>query len=229
MAATPDWLHAIAAETVPEPWLQRIRAYRRGRQFGAAGVAMVHVPRSAGTSLGRLIYSAFIGHFTVQDLLAVSSPRILALPRFTVVRNPWSRAVSAWSFARAGGGQELVGERRVRIAHPERYHGAAFASFDGFVNEWLANQAIERLDGVFRQQADYVLDHKGVLAFDHVGRFESLAETIAWLSDQLGQRLEPPHANRSDAGDYRVHYTPQLRDTVAAIYARDNALLGYDF
>ncbi len=190
---------------------------------------MIHVPRSAGTSLANSLYGVFLGHFTVQDLLAVSPPAILALPRFTVVRNSWSRAVSAWSFARAGGGQEVAGEQRVRIAHPERYQGADFSSFERFVKDWLGNQPLGRLDGVFRYQSDYILDKNGQLAFDHLGRFEQLPATIEWLSDQLGRRLAPVHANRSDVGDYRSHYTPDLRDRVAAIYAKDIALLGYDF
>jgi chondroitin 4-sulfotransferase 11 len=219
----------VVADTVPETLLQRIRAYRRGRQFSKAGVTMVHVPRSAGTSLAASIYGTFLGHFTLQDLLSVSPARILALPRFTVVRNPWSRAVSAWSFARAGGGLEPAGELRVRIAHPERYQGSEFASFERFVNDWLARQRLERLDGVFRLQTDYILDRDGKLALDHVGRFEQLPETIAWLSDRLGRKLVPPHANRSEVADYRSYYTPSLRDRVAAIYARDIELLGYDF
>jgi hypothetical protein len=97
------------------------------------------------------------------------------------------------------------------------------------VNEWLAAQRLESLDVVFRQQSDYIVDREGTLSFDHVGRFENLADTISWLSGHLGRDLALPHTNHSDAGDYRQLYTPQLRKRVAEIYARDVELLGYDF
>jgi chondroitin 4-sulfotransferase 11 len=209
--------------------LRKIWAYRRRRHFRKAGVAMVHVPRSAGTSLSTMLYGTMLGHFTVQDLLSVSAADVLALPRFTVVRNPWSRAVSAWSFARNGGGLMEPGLPRVPIRQPELYRIPAFASFNSFVNEWLAAKHLESLDVVFRQQSDYVLDQEGTLAFDHVGRFENLADTISWLSDRLGRDFALPHTNHGNAGGYRQHYTPQLRQLVAEIYAQDVELLGYDF
>jgi chondroitin 4-sulfotransferase 11 len=176
-----------------------------------------------------MLYGTMLGHFNVQDLISVSPKAVLALPRFTVVRNPWSRAVSAWFFARAGGGLMEPGQPHVRIRQPDHYRIPEFASFDSFVNDWLAARRLESLDVVFRQQSDYVLDRAGTLAFDHVGRFENLADTIAWLSECLGRNFALPHTNHSEAGDYRQHYTPQLRQRVAEIYARDVELLGYDF
>lgn len=229
LAAAPDWLHSLAADMLPDPLLRKIWVHRRRRHFLDAGVAMVHVPRSAGTSLSTTLYGTMLGHFTVQDLISVGSEAILALPRFTVVRNPWSRAVSAWSFARAGGGRAVAGQPRVPIAHPELYRCPAFASFDRFVNEWLASQRLETLDVVFRPQADYVQDRDGTMAFDHVGRFEQLGDTLGWLSDTLGRKFATHHTNSSEAGDYRQYYTPELRHRVAEVYARDIALLGYDF
>ena len=226
----PDWLRGLAIDLLPDPLLQQIRAYRRTPQYRAAGIVMIHVPRTAGTSLGRALYHAFLGHFTIQDLQRVAPQDVLALPRFTVVRNPWSRAVSAWSFAKAGGGEANEGVRPVFIARPEQYQIPAFECFERFVHEWLASQDLARLDGIFRQQCDYVLDKDGALPFDHVGRLEHLDETLAWLSQRLGRDLDALHHNRSRDGlDYRKFYTPALRDAIAQIYARDIEVLGYDF
>ena len=91
-------------DLVSESWLQRLRAWRRRNDFRKAGVVLIHVPRTAGTSLALELYGRFVGHFSLADLCAVSAPDVLALPRFAIVRNPWDRLVSAWAFAKAGGG-----------------------------------------------------------------------------------------------------------------------------
>lgn len=203
--------------------MQRIRARRRARQFREAGVAFIHVPRTAGTSIARTLYQAFIGHFGLSDLLAVAPEDVLALPRFTIVRNPWDRAVSAWSFARTGG------SRLVPVSNPGQYQAPAFENFERFVIEWLSAVPVEQRDGIFRPQYRYVLDAEGTLNFSHCGRLEALAETEAWLSDVCERRIAFAALNASERDDYRSYYTPEARDAVARIYARDIALLGYDF
>jgi hypothetical protein len=220
-------LRASLVSVAPEALLRHLRARRRSTLFREAGVAFVHVPRTAGTSAASAIYGRFIGHFGLADLLAAAPADVLALPRFTLVRNPWDRLVSAWSFARAGGGRSEFG--MIRMHRPELYAGPEFASFAGFVETWLAARHIEQLDGVFRPQHGYLLDTAGSMDFSHVGRIEALGETEAWLSDTLGRRITLGAQNASERTPYRDYYTPALRDRVAAIYARDIALLGYDF
>lgn len=214
---------------VPEPLLQRLRAWRRRDDFRRAGVVLVHVPRTAGTSLAQALYGRFVGHFSLADLMAVAPRDVLALPRFAIVRNPWDRLVSAWSFARAGGGSGGDGSGRVTIHHPEQYQGAEFASFERFVNEWLAGRELASLDGVFRQQISYLRLRDGTMPLSHLGRLETMGETESWLGEVLGRPVRLGRANASERSDYRSYYTPQLRDLVGEIYADDIAALGYDF
>ncbi len=198
---------------------------------------MIHVPRTAGTSLTSAIYGHFLGHFSITSLLAVAPIAVLALPRFAIVRNPWDRLVSAWSFARQGYGNGEATDTGpspssrdlVRIRHPELYRGPDFATFDSFVLEWFAHRDVRRLDGVFKPQTDYVLAADGSMPFNHLGRIEKLDETIGWLSSQLGRTIALPRFNSSDRDEYRQYYTAQTRDLVARIYARDIAAFGYTF
>ena len=222
-----DSIRPLVTSVLPESTLQRIRARRRASAFREAGVAFIHVPRAAGTSVAEALYGGFIGHFGVRDLIAAAPKDVLALPRFAIARNPWDRAVSAWSFAKAGGGTSAGGG--VRVARAGRYAIAAFDTFESFVTEWLAVRDPEGLDGIFRPQVHYLLDRDGQLALDHLGRLDRIGETQEWLSDTLGRHIVIAHENASPRSDYRDYYTPETRDLVARIYARDIALLGAEF
>ncbi|MFC3175051.1 sulfotransferase family 2 domain-containing protein [Novosphingobium bradum] len=220
-------LRSTAASTIPETVRQRVRARLRAGAFRDAGVAFIHVPRTAGTSISSAVYGRFIGHFGLADLKAVGPRDVLTLPRFSVVRNPWDRLVSAWSFARAGGGDSEVGT--IRIHRPAQYAVPQFATFARFVEEWLDQREPGRIDGVFRPQHGYLLDAGGAMDFTHVGRLENIGQTEAWLSATLGRPIAFQPQNEAPRTDYRAYYTPRLRDIVARIYARDIELLGYDF
>jgi hypothetical protein len=226
MLPTTNSLRAEALDVLPVGLTQKIRAYRRSELFRRTGIAMVHVPRTAGYSLSQSVYDRFIGHFTLQDLLLVAPREVVSLPRFTVIRNPWSRLASAWSYARVGGGR---GQKHANITHPEQYQISAFTTFDRFVHEWLDQRILSNLDVVFHLQSDYLLDKSGSIAFDHIGTFEDLDATSSWLSETLSRRIVLGRLNRSSAVDYRSLYTSETRDRVARIYAADIALLGYDF
>lgn len=211
----------------PDAVSRQIRVRRRTRVFRKAGVVFVHVPRTAGTSITSALYGRFIGHFGLADLLAAAPADVQALPRFTVVRNPWDRLVSAWSFARAGASASDHGP--IRVHRASQYAAPAFASFERFVEEWLVPRAGERIDGIFRPQHSYLLAAGGTMSFDHHGRFENLAETEAWLTEVRGSPVSLGLQNTSQRSEYRGYYTPRLRDIAAQIYARDIELLNYDF
>lgn len=230
------WLRRHVTKYVPDPLLNRVRAYRRSEVFRKTGVVMIHVPRAAGTSLSFELYGRFIGHFSVTELLAVAPADVRALPRFAVVRNPWDRLVSAWSFARRGyslvepaGAKSPVGAARIRIRREDQYQRPEFESFERFVTEWLAERDVHQLDGVFRPQVDFVHDAAGGLPLDFLGRFERLDMTARWLGGVIGRQFDLARLNASERGAYRSHYTPELARMVGEIYAADIAAFDYDF
>ena len=73
----------------------------------------------------------------------------------------------------------------------------------------------------------------GKVAVDFLGRYESVAEDFAEALRQAGvhEPLALPEVNVSTGGvgDYRTHYSEASRVCVAQWYAREIALLGYEF
>lgn len=204
-----------------------VQKFKRNKEFDAfraAGVAFVHVPRAAGTSISRSIYPLWINHYPVVEHIETFPTDVLALPRFAVVRNPWDRAVSSWCFARAGGDRDGV-----TISDAQRYRVDEFATFERFVQKWLPRQQLEMADPIFRSQSYYLFDAQDELAVDHVGRFEKLHATERWLSDILGRNVTFPHLNATGHDTYRNYYTVDLTQRVAEIYAEDIDRFGYQF
>lgn len=213
---------------LPRPfseWLLRHRQMRTWSTFAAAGLAYIHVPRAAGTSVSHELYGTWIEHHTLRDLLEVLPEDFAAMKRFTIVRNPWDRLLSAWSLARAGQGHD----GRVFVNNPEHYQVAEAATFERFVLEWLPSRKLERLDPLFRPQCSFIENTAGEIVYDHVGRFEDMTATEQWLSQQLGRQLRLPQYNQSRHPPYPECYTPEMRRIVAQIYAEDIERLGYSF
>ncbi len=217
---------------LPAAVRRRLIAHQRQRlfnRFRKVGLVYIHVPRTGGTSISEEVFSRWIYHYTLREHLAIMPPDVLALPRFTMVRNPWDRALSSWSFALAGTGHDS----RIYVKDPDQYQVPEFRTFARFVLEWLPAQNLSSVDPLFRLQTHYLLDEAGDLPFDHIGRFERIDETEIWLSDRLAERLGKslvlPHYNRSVHGNYRDCYTAEMRDMIARIYADDIARFGYEF
>jgi hypothetical protein len=121
----------------------------------------------------------------------------------------------------------MDGITRIHRAH--LYNKPEFRSFDAFVEEWLVQADMPNVDPVFRLQSTYIND-RGTPLLEHVGRFECLEETNAWIDEAIGRHLTVPHVNKSSfETTYREHFSLRLRDLVGKVYESDIRNFGYDF
>jgi hypothetical protein len=196
--------------------------------FRDAGIAFVHIPRTAGLSITQAIYHRTVWcHFTLPQLLKHGDEDVLKLPRFVIIRNPWDRAVSAYHFAKLGG---IPGGAQMR--NMERYSGEDFETFDTFVRKYLAVRDVWKLDGVFRPQSYYLGPPKPD-NFDYIGDFDYMPETEQWLSQTLGRPVRLSHSNATDnakcRAKYRTYYSKETRSIVAEAYRCDIDRFGFQF
>lgn len=219
-------LYGPANRLLPPSFFEKRFARQAQDDYRRAGVSFIHVPRTAGLSVIRAIYgSQNLRHFTIERFLEVSADDVRRLPRFAIVRNPWDRAVSAYELAKLGG---LPGG--AQMLHPERYRGPEFATFDSFVRDYLAVQNVWKIDGVFRPQVYYLGGrHPDTRLLDHIGRFDRLGETEAWLSDTLDRDITLLHTNQTARGSYQDCYTPTTREIVGRMYSDDIERFGFEF
>lgn len=193
------------------------------KPFDDRRAIFVHIPKCAGVSVSRAIFGNLGGgHSTLEDYLHTFEPRsFLQYFKFTIVRNPWDRLVSAYFFLKSGG---LNAEDRAWSDQEL----SAFSDFDGFVRNWVTPENIWKWHH-FRPQSHYMLDKHEKIRLDFVGLLENLDEDFAYITKRIGIAASLPSANSSKHAKYLSYYTDETKEIVASVYGRDIELLGYNF
>jgi len=199
---------------------------------GSSGKRFVYVqvPKVACTSIKQALLPAFgvewqEGDRTVHNSLrkskarvskrTLSRPRFRNAYRFSFVRNPFDRVVSAYF-------SKVKNTRRNLLRQPGVYTGMPFGEFvevvcaapDGEADQHIRSQWTF-LDGV---------------RMDFVGRMENMGDDWARVVGAIGVPPDLPHANRSGAREgYRYFYDDELARKVAERYRDDLEMFGYSF
>lgn len=145
------------------------------------------------------------------------------LPAFAVVRNPWSRVVSRYYFAK----KAIEREKK----HPAGY--ADVSSFEAFLEErhkWGGKEFFwhRAIRGWF-PQFDYVTDEEGEVRCD-ILRLERLDEELnRYLGTEILFRHRNVTAMLGSDEDWRDIYTPETKRIVADWYAPDIETWGFTF
>jgi len=185
----------------------------------------VHIPKCAGVAVaGSLFGNLGGGHLTFDDYTRIFSPgEVLSYFKFTIVRNPWDRLLSAFRFLRQGG---FSAEDRAWA----EANISSFADFDEFVRAWVNRENIWAWYH-FRPQYHYIREKHDRVRLDFIGRLESIEDDFACIADRLGCSRAIPKVNQSASGrvDYVDYYTPETVAIVAEAYREDIDLLGYSF
>jgi hypothetical protein len=192
----------------------------------------VHVQKTGGnsvrTALGGDIFDAR-KHFMARDLREIYGEAVWdSCFKFSFVRNPWDRLVSWWSMI--DNARDYVDQAQP----PNAFFGYVLKRTKNFEDFLLrCNDEIVDSDGrknIFRNQIDYLIDEKGAIIVDFIGRFEHLQEDFDVISRHLGRApVELPRTNTSQHATYTEYYSPATAEMVAKRYAQDIKQFGYRF
>lgn len=147
--------------------------------------------------------------------------------KFAVVRNPWDRLVSWWSY--------IDSSRDFYGAKPPNEFFRYILQHARSFEEFIFNCTDEILDSdgrkdIFRNQIDYLVDKNGAVIVDFIGRFERLQDCFDEVAARLGlPSIQLPRVNASGHAAYTDYYTPAMAEEVGRLYARDIAAFGYQF
>ena len=210
----------------------------RGRSY-----IFVHIPKTGGTSLARALEDRamkddiLLGdtpkarkrrgrvkgtptrgrlwkHSTLADIDGlVSREEVAQMFNFTLVRNPWDRAVSYYHWLRT----QTFDHPAVDLAKSQ--------AFDGFLRRPETQAAMQH-----RPVASYMRDASGIERCSCYIRLEHFATDAAPLFAHLGFEVTLPHDNRSERdADYRSYFSDALCDIVANCCAEDIERFGHSF
>lgn len=191
----------------------------------------VHVPKTGGSSI-RHVLSPFStpkaeGHFrrlsanlplredpqkvrlrthdtAAWARLKLGAETFQTLHKFSVVRNPYTRAISYFEYLRQN------------PTHPH--------------NQIVKNMSLQKylLWGMHRAlQSRHLCDAKGDLLIDRVLRFESLDEEFKSICTEIGISLDLPRINTSSQMPLTKYLTPGTCKLIDQIYAQDFELFDY--
>ncbi|MEO4045282.1 sulfotransferase family 2 domain-containing protein [Hoeflea sp. CAU 1731] len=192
----------------------------------------IHIPKSAGTSIRRSLYAQKSFHIPASRYKAADSRKFECYFKFSFVRNPYSRLVSAYYYLRQ--------KHDADMRFPDHRWAATYLSdkptFRDFVIA-LAEQNYRRNVRKyihFRDQIDWISEPgnngERKILVDFVGRYERLEDDFAQISRRLGYSVpltQERIGQRKE--DYRTSYTPQMVDIVSEIYKSDIKAFDYRF
>jgi hypothetical protein len=152
---------------------------------------------------------------TTEQLLEKADLSFNDLFSFSVVRNPWARAVSLYF--------------RDEGVQPHQT-----MSFDQFIEQHHCASDTCVVPSRHENQADWLVDESGNIAVDYVGKIEELDVVIDTVREETSGRLEIRHKmlnvnKRSRSTSYRDLYNDYTKKIIVKRFEKDIDLFKYSF
>tara|TARA_B100001093_G_C26853639_1_gene1026296 strand:+ start:1592 stop:2152 length:561 start_codon:yes stop_codon:yes gene_type:complete len=174
----------------------------------------IHIPKCGGNSIKSPLGIKGHHHSAISEKKYSNHMDYF---KFTFVRNPWDRFLSAYSYLKAGGfGNKLDLNLKQKIE-----------SYDSFEEFILKAPFLTYLhfEPMFK-----LIQIDGEDRMDFIGRVENYQEDFDIICDKIGvPRKELPHTNKSKHKHYTEYYNDQTRKLIAQFYSKDVDYFGYKF
>jgi chondroitin 4-sulfotransferase 11 len=178
-------------------------------------VLFIHVPKAGGTSTQKALSLGGRGHIRITDVKGYR--RYFS---FSVVRNPYSRLVSAF---------EYLTQRETLPAwdHKESDYVYAYrGDFKRFVKEVVA--AVDIYRSIHLVPQTFFLCDGDRIVVNRLIALEHLDRDLPPLARRVGGARRLSRSNPSLRRQIDEYYDGETREIVARVYEKDFRLLGYD-
>ena len=177
----------------------------------------IHINKTAGTSIGKAIGLPIKDHLTAKEVIAkVGQSKWNEAYKFTLVRNPWDKAVSLYEYRRKKGRTDIAAR------------GIPFS--DWVKMTYGENKNYDYYNArAFQPQVDWLKDNEGKISMNFVGKFESINEDFNHIKSVIGLDAELPYLNASKRVGYQSYHDDETRDIVARWFHEDIDLFDYKF
>ncbi|WP_239029643.1 sulfotransferase family 2 domain-containing protein [Novacetimonas pomaceti] len=189
---------------------------RRARMAMIAqrGLLFIHVPKNAGTSIAMALYGRTMLHETMNFFMKTAPENVRNLPSIAILRDPVSRFISSYGYARAGG----TAHRQVVDTFRDRY--MAFRSVDDALDHVENARSIYRVDHIFRPQSWYVCGRQGDVLVENLIPMQAVSQLPHLFSQFRDLRIK--RLNESRCGD--VTLTARQKKRIETLYEQDFVL-----
>ena len=229
---------------------------------------LVHIPKCAGTSMesallmqdpseveggvpknlfGSSAKLTSVQHWTAAEIKRhLGDKKYEELYKFSFVRNPWDRFVSAVAYSDGG---DQLNQPEKQPATQMAFMKALVITVCYLLSKNLGyrlpnNRFIKSLNGkiitrfltpeglsetYLREQWKYVLDEDGKSLVDFIGRYEKIEEDWKKVSTSLQVDVPLPKKMVTNHEHYSRYYNFLTRRIVGLIYRKDAKVFGYRF
>lgn len=183
----------------------------------------IHMPKVAGTSICKSLFGYQIGHRKYQHYFDDNAIKTKKYYKFSFVRNPWDRLLSAYLYMINGSVSSPPEDKLWAKENIEKYD-----DFNGFVKGWVNGENIYK-HSLFVPQNEYLCNQNGVIKVDFVGRYENLEQDFEHVCNVIGAKIILPKINVTEHKHYSDYYDDESADIVRRVYRIDVATFGYKF
>ena len=156
-------------------------------------------------------YQKFYKAANESNKITVTKDQYEKYFKFSIVRNPWSRAFSAY--------KNIMRDE----LHKANYGITTEISFPQFVETYIGK-------GMLRPQTFWLKNYKGEIPLDYIGKFETIEETFKEIKQRLIlPEIEFPHELHGSSTDYRSYYDKKSMELVQRFYDEEIRLFDYSF
>jgi hypothetical protein len=193
------------------------------KPFDDKQAIFVHIPKCAGISINKSLFGNLAGgHTTLEQYVNIFEPKLFqSYFKFTFVRNPWDRVVSAYCFLNKGGFNQWDKDFYEKELAP-------YQNFSDFVKNWLTHENIFKHHH-FKPQYTYIVDKYHKVSVDYIGYFETIEQDYQYIANKMGVNTLLEKKNIVLRDDYKSFYNQETKDIVADIYQEDIKLFNYSF
>lgn len=193
----------------------------------------VHIPKTAGTSITSAFTSLYddgvisggkklTGYGYHMPILVaeknLGSSIINNMYKFTFIRNPWDQLFSWYS---------MLTTNRNKKVYKDDFKEWLMHKKHSLDNHFLTGNTLTAQN---MNYVDWLVDSKGEINIDFIGRFESLNEDMLRLTSALDlPQIDLPHLRKNKSVNYRDIYDDELKEYVSIIRKKDIQMFNYTF
>lgn len=190
------------------------------KKFYDSHAIYTHIPKAAGSSIGfSLLGHDKVGHYPLRYLQKIDPVFFHEAFKFTIVRHPVNRLMSAFYFLLDGG----KGEWDRSWVKDNRLSGM---SFESFVLERLDEKLMYSIIHLVPQY-EFVCGCDGSLLADYVGKLEQLEDTLVEIKRLSNIELSVGRKNVTKTNYESANLPEKVVAKIVELYFRDFSEFGY--
>jgi hypothetical protein len=190
----------------------------------------IHIPKSAGTSIEtspiffdskETTGKAPAGHTSCLQFQNLFPNEFKEYFKFSFVRNPWDRLVSAYFHYR----QNILnyGDKKNYEKYLYKYD-----SFDEFIRKFVNEDNIYKIIHL-KPQYEFLCDCNNNIMVDFVGRVENIEKDFKIICKKIGVIYKLKNKRKTRHGHYSNFYVKDTMKIVERVYKKDIEFFGYKF